>query len=139
MGVSPVLAPIATATGSQGNVNATDLQAFKIKSVVPVKFQVFHDPARTQLMTTPPAGSVATLSLSSVNGSTATSDVPEAISVGNANTDNVFRWSATDSQYVYNLATSGRRAGKYAVQLTLKAADGTVLAQSDLQYFVLKA
>jgi hypothetical protein len=75
MGVSPVLAPIATATGSQGNVNATDLQAFKIKSVVPVKFQVFHDPARTQLMTTPPAGSVATLSLSSVNGSTATSDV----------------------------------------------------------------
>jgi hypothetical protein len=138
---SPVLQPIATSNGSQGNPTATNLSAFKIKSTIPVKFQVYLDQAMTQLMTTPPAGSSGRLSFERYDATTDSSDAVDILPSGNANTDNLFRWTGSpDYQYIYNLATTGKSAGTYRVRLTLFAADGTtVLGQSAWQYFVLRS
>lgn len=59
---------------------------------------------------------------------------------GNANTDNLFRWTGSpDYQYIYNLGTTGKAAGTYRVKLTLYAGDGSVLAASAWQYLVLRS
>jgi hypothetical protein len=139
--VSPVLHPIATSNGSQGNPTATNLSVFKIKSTIPVKFQVYLDQAMTQLMTTPPAGSSARLSFERYDATTDSSDAVDILPSGNANTDNLFRWTGSpDYQYIYNLATTGKTAGTYRVRLTQLAVDGTtVLGQSACQYFVLRS
>jgi hypothetical protein len=139
--VSPGLQPVATSNGSQGNPTATNLSVFKIKSTIPVKFQVYLDQAMTQLMTTPPAGSSARLAFEKYDATTDSSDAAEILPSGNANTDNLFRWTGSpDYQYIYNLATAGKTAGTYRVRLTLFAADGTtVLGQSAWQYFVLRS
>lgn len=139
--VSPVLQPIATSNGSQGNPTATSLSVFKIKSTIPVKFQVYLDQAMTQLMTTPPAGSSARLSFERYDATTDSSDAVDILPSGNANTDNLFRWTGSpDYQYICNLATTGKTAGTYRVRLTQLAADGTtVLGQSAWQYFVLRS
>ena len=138
LSVGDALSPLATSTNSQTSPTATNLTGFKIKSVIPVKFRVFKDAARTDLVTAPPAGSYARLSVIKHDGSTQADSV-ELVSAGSANTDNGFRWSGSpDHQYVYNLATAGRTAGTYGAQLTLFAEDGTQLAQSARQYFVLR-
>lgn len=133
------LSPLATSNNEQVKPGTSNLTGFKIRSVIPVKFRIYKDAARTQLMTTPPVGSYARLSLVKYDGSTEAESV-EVISAGTANTDGLFRWSGSpDHQYVYNLATSGRGAGTYGVQLTLYGADGTQLTQSARQYFVLRS
>jgi hypothetical protein len=134
-----VLSPI-NSTG-KANPAATNLDSFKIKSTIPVKFQLFNDTNKTQLMTSPPAGSVAKLTLFKQDNDTTTSDLTDTLTGLTPNTDNIFRWSATDSQYVYNLGTSTKNtAGTYGVQLTLYASNGTtVLAQSAKYYFVLRS
>ncbi len=120
---------------------ATNLSAFKIKSVIPVKFRCYLDNAMTQLMTAPPTGSVARLSFSKYDSTTDTNDTIEFISAGAANTDNIFRWTGSpDYQFIYNLATAGKTAGTYNVQMTVYAANGTtVLGATAKQYFVLKS
>jgi hypothetical protein len=134
-----ILQPVLTASNSQGNPQALDLQAFKIKSTVPIKFRLYLDAAKTQLMMTPPAGSYAKLWFGKYDSTTDTSDSAEFVSAGSANTDGLFRWTGSpDYQYIYNLATAGNQQGTYGVQLTLYASDGTVLAQSLKQYFVLR-
>jgi hypothetical protein len=114
---------------------------FKIKSVLPVKFQLFLDAGKTKLMTTPPAGSVARITFGKYDSTTDSVDpVAELISAGAANTDNLYRWTGSpDYQYIYNLSTTGKAAGTYGVTLTLFAADGTILAKSATQYFVLRS
>jgi len=94
----------------------------------------------TQLMTTPPTGSVAKLSFAKYDNTTDTSDSVDFVSAGNANTDNIFRWTGSpDYQWIYNLATAGNAQGTYSVKLTLYADNGTtVLASTLSQYFVLK-
>src|SRR5919112_2165915 len=132
-----VLSPI-NSTG-KANPAATNLDSFKIKSTVPVKFQLFNDANKTQLMTSPPAGSVAKLTFFKQDNDTTTTDLTDTLTGLTPNTDNIFRWSATDSQYIYNLGTTGKSAGTYGVQLTLYASNGTtVLAQSAKNYFVLR-
>ena len=134
------LSPLANSTNTQIDGKATNLSSFKIKSVLPVKFRVYKDTARTDLVTTPPSGSTAKLMFVRYNSTTDTSDpIADLVSSGSANTDGAFRWSATDHQYVYNLGTAGRTAGTYGVQLTMYAEDGTPLAKSAMQYFVLRA
>ncbi|HEY6835408.1 MAG TPA: hypothetical protein VI142_02965 [Gaiellaceae bacterium] len=136
-----ILQPVATNNGSQGDPRATNLTVIKIKSTIPVKFQVYLNQAMTQLMTTPPAGSTARLSFERYDTTTDSSQPVDTYSAGSANTDNVFRWTASpDNQYVYNLATTGKTAGTYRVQLTLYAADGTtILGRSAWQYLVLRS
>jgi hypothetical protein len=137
--VSDVLQPVATATNSQGDPLAANLGAFKIKSTIPVKFRVYLDQARTQLMTSPPAGSHAGITFGRQDSSTDTTDLTDTLT-GTANTDGMFRWTGSpDYQYIYNLGTTGKTAGTYYVQLTLFASDGTQLGQSAKQYFVLRS
>jgi hypothetical protein len=121
------------------NPLATNLSSFKIKSTIPVKFKLNNDAAMTQVMTTPPAGSTARIVFQKYDSSIDTIDSADMIT-GNANTDNIYRWTgATDFQYIYNLSTTGRQAGTYRVNLTLYASDNTtILAQSAWQYFVLR-
>jgi hypothetical protein len=123
-----------------GSPTSSSLSAFKIRSTIPVKFQVYTDPAMTQLVTTPPAGSTARLTFARQDGSTDSTDLTDTLS-GNANDDNIFRWTGSpDYQYIYNLGTTGRTAGTYFVQLTLYGPDGTtVLGQSARQYMVLRS
>jgi hypothetical protein len=125
---------------SSSNPLDPNLSAFKIKSVIPIKFRLYTDAGMTQLMTSPPAGSVAKLTLFKYDSTTDTSDPADFVSAGTANTDSIFRWTgSSDFQYIYNLATTGKAQGTYYVVLTLYASDGTtVLAQSAKQFFVLK-
>jgi hypothetical protein len=137
--VSNVLQPVATKDGSQVNATATNLSVFKIKSTVPVKFQLFSDAARTKVMTSPPAGAVAKLTFAKVDATTDSID-PADLVTGSANTGDLFRWTGSpDNQYMYNLSTGGQAAGTYYVQMTLYASDGTLLAQSAKQYLVLRS
>jgi hypothetical protein len=131
-----ILAPVTAPTGDQTNPTAIDLQVFKIKSTVPLKFQFYLDSARTTLMTTPPAGSIAYLTVAKLNTSTNSTDQTDLVTSA-ADTGNQFRWSG--GQYVYNMATSQLTPGTYYCQITLKAAEGTVLGQSLKQYFVLRS
>ena len=131
-----ILPPVTAPSGDQTNPNAPDLQVFKIKSTVPLKFQFYLDAASTTLMTTPPAGSTAFLSVAKVNSDTSSTDQTDLVT-GNADTGNQFRWSG--GEYVYNMATKQLSPGTYFCQITLKAADGTVLGQSAQQYFKLRS
>ena len=135
-----VLPPVTAPSGDQGSATATDLQVFKIKSTIPVKFRLYLDPAKTTLMTTPPAGSVAKLSFGKADTTTNSTDTATLI-ISPADSGLAFRWTGSpDNQYIYNLATAGQTAGTYFVRLTLYASDGTtVLAQSAKQYFVLRS
>jgi CSLREA domain-containing protein len=134
-----ILAPVSAPSGDQTNPAASDLQVFKIKSTVPLKFQFYLDSAKTTLLTTPPAGSTAFLTVAKYNGSTTSTD-QTALVTGSADTGNQFRWTgATAYQYVYNMATSQLTPGTYDCTITLKAADGTILGQSVPQYFVLRS
>ncbi len=135
-----VLPPVTAPTGDQTNPLANDLQVFKIKSTVPIKFKMYLDAATTSLMTTPPAGSIARLTF--LRFDTTTDSIDTAVLVtSQANTGNIFRWTGSpDYQYIYNLSTAGQAVGTYAVTITVYAADGvTVLAQSRPQYFVLRS
>jgi CSLREA domain-containing protein len=131
-----ILAPVAAPSGDQTSPTAPDLQVFKIKSTVPLKFQFYLDSAKTTLMTTPPAGSTAFLTVAKYNGSTASTDQTDLVT-GAADTGNQFRWSG--GQYIYNMATSQLTAGTYYCVITLKASDGTILGQSVPQYFILRS
>ena len=134
-----ILPPVTAAKGDQGNPLATDLSVSKIKSTIPVKFQLYLDAAKTLLMKTPPAGSSATLTVGKYDSTTNSTDVTSLIT-GDADSGDLFRWTgASDYQYIFNLKTTGRTAGTYWVTITLSAADGTVLAQSPRQYFILRS
>jgi hypothetical protein len=138
--VGNVLPPVTAPSGDQGIATATDLQVFKIKSTVPVKFRLYLDAAKTTLMTAPPTGSVARLTFGKADATTNSSDTATLIT-SPADAGNAFRWTGSpDYQYIYNLATAGLTAGTYYVRLTLYASDGTtVLAQSAKQYLVLRS
>jgi len=137
--VGNVLPPVTAPSGDQGIATATDLQVFKIKSTVPVKFRLYLDAAKTTLMTAPPTGSVARLTFGKADATTNSSDTATLIT-SPADAGNAFRWTGSpDYQYIYNLATAGLTAGTYYVRLTLYASNGTtVLAQSAMQYLVLR-
>ncbi|MDX6503869.1 MAG: large repetitive protein, partial [Gaiellaceae bacterium] len=133
-----VLPPVTAPLGDQGTSTATDLQVFKIKSTIPVKFRMYRDAAKTVLMTAPPAGSVAKLSFGRADTTTDSSDTATLITLA-ADSGGTFRWTGSpDYQYIYNLPTAGQTGGTYFVRITLYASDGTVLAQSPQQYFVLR-
>ena len=133
-----ILPPVTAPGNDQVNVNATDLQVFKISSTIPLKFNMYLDGKRTTLLTTPPAGSVAKLTLDRVSSATASTDDATLVTETTSDSGGIFRFSS--GQYQYNLKTKGYSAGKYAVTITVYAADGTtVLAASAKQYFILRS
>ncbi|HEU5362396.1 MAG TPA: hypothetical protein VFU56_03595, partial [Gaiellaceae bacterium] len=135
-----ILAPLAAKSGDQTDPDATDLSVSKVGSTLPVKFRMYLDSARTKLMTTPPAGSTAKLTLVKVGSSTDSSSTEVVISATASDSGGVFRWTGSpDYQYVYNQKTKGLTQGTYYVTITVVGADGSTLATSDKQYFVLKS
>jgi len=135
-----ILPPLAATSGDQTDPAAADLSVSKIGSTLPVKFQMYLDGARTKLMTTPPAGSTAKLTLVRAGSSTDSSSTEVVISSAVTDSGGVFRWTGSpDYQYVYNQKTKGFSQGRYYVTITVVGADGSTLAVSDRQYFVLKS
>jgi hypothetical protein len=134
-----ILPPVTAPRNDQGDPLASDLQVFKIKSTVPVKFRLYLNAARTSVMTTPPAGAVAKIAVKKLDSSVDSTDVTELL-IAPADSGDTFRWTGSpDYQYVFNASTSGLTAGTYLAQLTLYASNGTtILAQSAKQYFVLR-
>jgi hypothetical protein len=130
-----VLPPVAAPSGDQANPLASDLQVFKIKSTVPLKFQFYLDAAKTTLLTSPPAGSIAYLTVTKHDSSTE-SDVDATTLVTPADTGNQFRFSG--GQYIYNMGTKGLLPGTYSCQITLKDSGGNIIGISAKQYFVLR-
>ena len=85
-------------------------------------------------MTTPPAGSIAYLTVAKLNR-VPTRRITDRPATGAADNGTS---SAGRVLYVYNMAIA-LTPGTYYCQITLKAADGTVLGQSLKQYFVLRS
>ncbi|MFA6097443.1 MAG: PxKF domain-containing protein [Candidatus Paceibacterota bacterium] len=88
----------------------------KLGSAVPIKFQIkdFYG----NFISNATAYLYATKISNTVTGT------DEAVSVGEANTGNVFRYDAITNQYIYNLGTKNFSVGTW--QLSIKLDDGTV-------------
>lgn len=89
---------------------------FKLGSVVPVKFQL-RDALGGFVST-----AVAKLYLSKVSDQVAGQEVEE-VSLGQANTGNLFRYDSVSQQYIFNLGTKSLSAGTWKIRIDLD--DGT--------------
>jgi hypothetical protein len=98
----------------------TDLSVFKLGSTVPAKFRVC-DANGASIGT---AGVVAKFALVQKLSLAANEVVDET--VVSTTPDTAFRWSATDQQWIFNMATKGLKAGTtYVYQVTLN--DGSTI------------
>jgi hypothetical protein len=95
-------------------INADGSSVFKLKSTVPVKFQLTGTSAGI-------TDAVATLTLAKVSATTTGTDI-EAVSTAAATSGNTFRYDATSGQYIFNLATNGLSTGTW--RLTVDLHDG---------------
>jgi hypothetical protein len=95
-------------------INADGSSVFKLKSTVPVKFQLIGASAGI-------TNAVATLTLAKISATTTGTDM-EAVSTAAATTGNAFRYDATSGQYIFNLATNGLSTGTW--RLTIDLHDG---------------
>jgi hypothetical protein len=95
-------------------------KTFNAGSAIPVKFalQDFNDNYD--------GSALAQLYYAPVTAGTAGTYQP-AISKGNANKDNTFKYSAEDNQYVFNMDTKGLAAGVYRLKIVV---DGTQIIKT---------
>ena len=109
--------PTYTYSGVLQPINSDGSSIFKLGSTVPIKFRLtdtsgnFVDTAEAQLRLAKVTNSIV-------------GDQTEAISSGDANTGNLFRYDAGTHQYIYNLATKNLSKGTW--QLIIEIGDGTV-------------
>ncbi len=101
--------------GTTLNDYADDNSSFRLSSTVPVKFNLSGDSARI-------TDATAKLFVAKVNDNVVGDEV-EAGSTAAASTGNLFRYDATNDQYVFNWSTKGLEAGIY--QLRIDLGDGT--------------
>jgi hypothetical protein len=93
-------------------INADGSSVFKLKSTVPVKFQLFDVDGK------PFATAVAKIYVQYlVTG--APGPVTEAVSTATATIGNLFRYDPVGEQYIFNLATKGLAAGKWLIIVNL--------------------
>jgi hypothetical protein len=85
---------------------------FKLGRVVPVKFQL-RDALGGFIST-----AVARIYLSKVSDQAAGEEV-EAVSPGQANTGNLFRYDSSSQQYIFNLGTKSLSAGTWKIRIDL--------------------
>ena len=97
-------------------VNADGSSVFKLNSTIPIKFQLTD--AAGNFVT----NAVAKLYLTKISNGVTGSDI-EAISTSAATTGSLFRYSTTDNQYIFNLATKPLSIGTW--QLRIELDDGT--------------
>lgn len=93
-------------------INQDGSSIFKLDRVIPVKFQL-KDASGNYIST-----AVAKIYLSKISNEVAGAEV-EAESPGEANTGNLFRYNATDNQYIFNLGTSNLSQGTWQIRIEL--------------------
>lgn len=93
-------------------INSDGTSVFRLGSIVPVKFQI-RDSAGNII-----SNAVAKLNLTKTSDDVASSEI-EAISSGNANEGNEFRYSAEDELYIFNLKTKDISTGTYQLKAIL--------------------
>ena len=98
-------------------INSDGSSIFKLGSTVPIKFQLKDSNDNYASM------AIAQLHVAKVTNSIV-GDQIEAISSGNANTGNLFRYDASSNQYIYNLSTKSLSKGTWQLIITLD--DGTI-------------
>jgi hypothetical protein len=106
--------PTYTWSGILQPINADGSSVFKLKSTVPVKFQLTGASAGI-------TNAVATLTLAKISATATGTDI-EAVSTAAATTGNTFRYDATSGQYIFNLATKDLSTGTW--RLTIDLHDG---------------
>ncbi|MDP2941530.1 MAG: PxKF domain-containing protein [Candidatus Omnitrophota bacterium] len=93
-------------------INPDGSSIFKLGRVVPIKFQL-KDSLDNHIST-----AVARIYLNKISNNVLGSEI-EAESVGQANTGNLFRYSPTDNQYIFNLGTSNLSEGTWQMRIEL--------------------
>lgn len=93
-------------------INQDGSSIFKLGRVVPVKFQL-KDNAGNYIST-----AVARIYLAKISDTVLGSEI-EAESAGQVNTGNLFRYSSTDNQYIFNLGTSNLSKGTWQTKIQL--------------------
>ena len=92
-------------------INTADTKSvFKLGSTIPVKFKIDGDV---------PKKTVAKISFSKIGNISSSFSVNEAVSKGEATTGTLFRYSAANDQYIYNLNTKNLTAGEYTIKAML--------------------
>src|SRR5204863_8982621 len=92
-------------------INVDGSSIFKQGSTVPVKFKLTGASAGI-------SNAVAKLYVAQISNNVVGSDV-EAVSTSAADTGNQFRYDASGSQYIFNLATKPLVAGSYRLTIDL--------------------
>ena len=103
-------------SGFRPPINDDGTSIFKLKSTVPVKFQLKD--FRGNFIST----AVAKIYTAKIGNSVIGTET-EAISTSAATTGNLFRYDATDNQYIFNLGTKTLSAGTWQIRVLLD--DGT--------------
>ncbi|MFH1001879.1 MAG: PxKF domain-containing protein [bacterium] len=93
-------------------INQDGSSIFKLGRVVPVKFQL-KDGAGNFIST-----AIARIYLSKVSNDVSGTEI-EAASVGEANSGNLFRYSSSDNQYIFNLGTKSLSRGTWRIRIEL--------------------
>lgn len=109
--------PQYTFSGILQPINSDGSSVFKLKSTIPVKFQLLDS------MNVPVGTAHATIDIAKIsNGVTGVYEEP--ISTSAADTGNVFRFDEMEQQYLYNLGTKQLETGTYLIKISLD--DGQV-------------
>jgi hypothetical protein len=101
-------------------INPDGSSIFKFGSTIPVKFKLTGACARSPSL-------VAHILIAKMSNSIVGTYV-EATSTSAADTGNTFRYSSTDDQYIYNLATKPLSAGAWQIAIDLGDGSGNRLA-----------
>jgi len=92
-------------------INSDGSSIFKLKSTVPIKFQL-QEPQGTFITT-----ATARLYYAKISNNVA-GDCVEAVSTSAATTGNLFRYDPTSNQYIFNLSTKSLTAGTWQLKVT---------------------
>lgn len=94
-------------------IKTDEIKVFKLKSTIPVKFQL--QDAQGNFVT----NAVAKLSMQKFSNNEPAGELIEAISTSASTIGNVFRYDATDNQYIFNLSTKTLSTGTWQLKVEL--------------------
>jgi hypothetical protein len=92
-------------------INSDGSSIFKLGSTVPLKFKLTGDSAGID-------DAVARISLAKISNGIEGTEV-EGVSTSGATSGNLFRYDATNDQYIFNLGTKSLTVGTYRVKINL--------------------
>jgi uncharacterized repeat protein (TIGR01451 family) len=93
-------------------INADNSSVFKLKSTVPIKFQL--NDSNGNYITT----AIARIYIAKISDGVVGTDI-EAVSTNSATTGNQFRYDTTANQYIFNLATKSLSKGTWQIRIEL--------------------